>query len=77
MLRFLRRYCHLVVQKNCVCEMAAVSIRCCTPKEFVEDYDVKSFSENNFRRKMRKNFQGMKFDIKFFFLLLVLLSLKF
>jgi len=67
MFTLLSRYCHLVVQKNYECEMAAVSIRCCTSEEFV-DYDVKSFSENNFRRRTRKNVQGMTCDIKVFYL---------
>jgi hypothetical protein len=57
-----------VVQKKYACEMAAVSIRCCTSEEFVEDYDVKSFSEKNFRRRTRKNIQGMTCDIKVFYL---------
>jgi hypothetical protein len=64
-----RRYCHLVVWKKYEREMAAVSIRCCTREKFVEDYDVKNFSDNNFRRKKRKNVQGMKCDTKFFFCL--------
>jgi hypothetical protein len=61
-----RRYCHLVVKKKYECQMAAVSIRCCTREKIVEDNDVKSFSGNNFGRKKRKNVQGMKCDTKFF-----------
>ena len=54
--------------EKCVCEMAAISIWCCTSEELDEDYDVKRFSENNFGRKKRKNVQGMECDIKVFYL---------
>ena len=53
--------------------MAALSVRCCTSEKSAEDYDVKSFSDNSFRRKKGRNVQGMKCDIKFFYYLLTYL----